>query len=208
MGFFDSIFGGKKSNPANAAMPYIQQIPGQTQQYNQPFFEAGTQSIPHLQEQYGQLLNNPGGKLNDIGQSFQQSPGFQFALQQALQGNNHQQAAAGMAGSPQNEHGNMELATNLGNQEYYRWLDHATNLYGQGLTGEQGMAANGQQAGNNIAQLVAQALAQQGNIAFNGQQQQNQNNRDLFGNIAKIGGAALSAFTPFSGFGSSMFGGG
>lgn len=198
MSWFSNMFGGK--NPADAAMPYLNQIPGQTNPYQQPFFEAGKSQIPGLQEQYGQLLNDPGGRMNKIGESFKESPGFKFAMQQALQGGNHAAAAGGMAGSPEHEQKNMQLATDLGNQEYNNWLQNAMGMYGQGLQGSQGMANQGQQAGKSMADMIAQTLAQQGNLAFNGQQQQNQNKSDMWGNIFK-GAGALGAFNPWHMFG-------
>ena len=197
-------------NPADAASQYYNQIPGQTNQYYQPYFEAGKNQLPGLTEQYGQLMNDPGGKLNQIGGGFQQSPGFKFALEQALGGSGHAAAAGGMAGSPQHEQQNMELATQLGNQDYYNWLQQATGLYGQGLTGAQGMANQGQQAGQSQADMIAQALAQQGNLSYAGQQNKNQNNANIWGGIGK-GIGALSAFTPWGGIGNaigSFFGGG
>ena len=213
MSFFGNLFGGYK-NPANSAQPYLNQIPGQANQYNQPFYNAGTAAIPKLQGQYDDLLNNPGGKLNDIGQNFQQSPGFNFALQKALEGGNRAAAAGGMAGSPSHEAQNMGLATDLANQDYYNWLQGATGLYGQGLTGEQGMMNNGQNAGNNMANMIAQQLAQQAQYAYAGQQNQNQQNNSMWGNIFN-GIGAFPAFNSLGslgslaggGFGSSMFGG-
>lgn len=199
MSWFSNLFGGGK-NPADAAMPYLNQIPGQTQKYQQPFFEAGRSQIPGLQEQYTQLLNEPGSKINKIGESFKESPGFKFAMQQALQGANHAAAAGGMAGSPQHEQQNMQLATDLGNQEYNNWMKNALGLYGQGLQGSQGMFSQGAQTGQSMADMIAQTLAQQGNLAFNGQQQKNQNQTDMFGNILK-GAGSLAAFNPWGMFG-------
>ena len=192
------MFGGK--NPADAAMPYLNQIPGQTQQYQQPYFDAGKSQIPGLQDQYGQLMNDPGGRMNKIGESFKESPGFKFAMQQALQGGNHAAAAGGMAGSPQHEQQNMQLATDLGNQEYNNWMKNALGEYNQGLQGSQGTANQGQQAGQSMADMIAQTLAQQGNLAFNGQQQQNQNKSDMWGNIFK-GAGSMAAFNPWGMFG-------
>ena len=190
MSWFSNLFGGGK-NPADAAMPYLNQIPGQTQQYQQPFFEAGKNQLPGLQDQYSKLMNDPGGRMNDIGKSFQESPGFKFAMQQAMQGGNHAAAAGGMAGSPQHEQQNMQMATDLGNQDYNNWMQNALGMYGQGLQGSQGMANQGQQAGQSMADMIAQTLAQQANLAFQGQQQQNQNKSDMWGNAFKLGGAAL-----------------
>jgi hypothetical protein len=198
MSWLSNLFGGG-SNPANAAMPYLNQIPGKTQQYQQPFFDAGKNALSGLQGQYEQLLNDPGGRMNQIGQSFQQSPGFQFAMQQALQGGNHAAAAGGMAGSPQHEQQNMQLATNLGNQEYNNWMQNALGMYGQGLQGSQGMANQGQQAGQSMADMIAQTLAQQGNLAFRGQQEQNSNRNSLLGGLGRLGGSLLGG--PFGAFG-------
>lgn len=198
MGFFDSLFGGKKSNPANAAMPYYNQIPGQTSPYFNPYIQAGQNALPGLQEQFNKLINNPGNRLNEIGQNFQQSPGFKFAMDQALQAAGNASAAGGMAGSPQHEQQSMELARNLANQDYYNWLSGATGLYSKGLEGQQGLAAGGLEAGKSLADMIAQTLAQQGNLAFQGQQQQNQSRNDLFGNLFNLAGSALSAFNPFN----------
>lgn len=206
MGFFDNLFGGgENNNPANAAMPYMNQIPGQTSPYFQPYVGYGQNALPGLAQQYGGLLNNPGGKLNEIGQSYHESPGFKFALEQALQGAGHGAAAGGMAGSPQHEQQNMGIATGLANQDYNNWLGQATGLYNQGLAGQQGLASGGLQAGTSMADMIAQTLAQQGNLAFNGQRQQNQNRSDMFGNIGK-GIGALSAFTPWGAAGNAVNG--
>jgi hypothetical protein len=198
MSWFSDFMGGK--NPAKDASNIIGQIPGQTQGYQQPFFEAGKNQLPGLTDQYGQLMKDPGGKMNQIGQSFQQSPGFKFAMQQALQGGNHAAAAGGMAGSPEHEQKNMQMATDMGNQEYNNWMQNALGMYGQGLQGSQGMANQGQQAGQSMADNIAQMLAQQANLSFNGQAQQNQNRSDMWGNIIK-GGGSLAAFNPWHAFG-------
>lgn len=184
-GIGSGLFGlfGNKSNPADIANQYIGQIPGQTKQYYDPYFQAGVGQLPQLQGQYQGLMNNPGGKLNEIGQSFQQSPGFKFAMQQALQGAGHAAAAGGMAGTPQHEQQNMQLATDLANQDYYNWLQGATGLYGQGLQGSQGLAQMGQQAGQSYADQLAQTLAQQGRYGYEGAAQRNQNRGNAFGQI-------------------------
>ena len=198
MSWFSNMFSGK--NPANSAMPYLNQIPGQTQQYQQPFFDAGKSQIPGLEDQYSQLMNDPGKRINQIGENFHESPGFKFAMQQALQGGNHAAAAGGMAGSPQHEQQNMQLGSSLGNQEYNNWLHNALGQYDIGLQGSQDMANQGQQAGQNIADMIAQTLAQQANLSFNGQQQKNQNKSDMWGNVFK-GAGSLAAFNPWGAFG-------
>lgn len=187
------MFMNNNNNPADAGMDYLNQIPGQISPYYQPYAAAGQKALGSVQPEFQNLMNNPGGKLNQIGQNFQQSPGFKFALQQALQGAGHAAAAGGMAGSPEHEFENMQLATNLGNQEYYNWLKPATELYNTGLTGTQDIFHQGQQASGNMAEQIAQMLAAQSGLAYKGQAAQNEAQGDLFGNIAG-GAATLAAF--------------
>jgi hypothetical protein len=201
MSWFGNLFGGK--NPADTAMPYLNQIPGQTSPYMQPYFDAGKGALNPLQDQYSQLLNDPGGHMNKIGESYQQSPGFKFALEQALTAAQHSSNAGGMAGTPTDQFNQMGVATGLANQDYNNWMTNALGQYNKGLSGEQGLAQMGQTAGQNLADMIAQTLAQQGNLEFQGQAQQNQNKNDMWGNIFK-GAGALSAFTPWGAAGGAM----
>lgn len=193
MSWLSELFHGGK-NPAEAAMPYINQIPGATNQYMQPYFQAGTNALPGLQEQYGKLLGDPGGMINKIGGSYQQSPGFKFALEQALAAAEHANNAGGMGGTPQHQFQAMQQATGLANQDYNNYMQNALGLYGSGLSGQQGMAGMGQQAGNTMADYIANTLAQQANYAFRGQQEKNSMNNSWLGGLGRLGGAALGGY--------------
>jgi hypothetical protein len=190
------LFGGKGKNPSDIANQSISQIPNSTAPYYAPWLGAGMQSSNQLQDQYGQLTGDPGGKFNQIGNSFHESPGFKFALQQALQGAGHAAAAGGMAGSPQHEQQNMGLATDLANQDYYNYMTGATGLYGQGLQGLQGMSQQGQQAGSSMADQIAQSLSQKGQYDYEGQAGKNAAKSSAWGNLGS-GLGLLGAFLPW-----------
>jgi hypothetical protein len=183
------LFGGGK-NPADAANKYLNQIPGQAGQYLQPYMNAGQGALPGLQDQYNSLLGSPGDKLNDIGKNYQQSPGFKFALDQALSAGNRSSAAGGMAGSPAAQQQNMATASGLASQDYNNWMSNALGLYGQGLTGQQGLAQMGQQAGQNMSDLIAQQLAQQAQLGYAGQASKNQSNPwgNILGGLGSLAG--------------------
>ena len=206
MSWFSNIFGNK--NPANSAMPYLNQIPGQTQPYQQPWYEAGKNMLPGLTDQYNQLINDPAKRLNDIGAGYKESPGFKFAMQQALQGANHAAAAGGMAGSPQHEQQNMQLSNDIASQDYNKWLQNALGLYDTGLSGGQNISNQGQQSGQNIADMIAQTLAQQAQYGFRGTQEQNSMNNSLLGGLGRLGGAALGGLAggPWGAFAGWNFG--
>lgn len=197
MSFFSNLFGGGgNNNPANAAMPYLNQIQNQSSPYLNPYSQWGQAALPWLGKENTELLTNPGGKLNDIGKSYQQSPGLEFAIQQAMGGAGRAAAAGGYAGSPEHEFQNMGIASNLANQDYNNWLGQATGMYNQGLAGTQGLASGGLQAGQHLSDMIAQQLASQAGYAYAGQAAQNQQSSGFLNNLLKAGGA-LSAFTPW-----------
>ena len=174
---------GHNNDPSKEANKYISQIPDKTRPYYQPYIDAGTNQLGINQDEYNKLINDPGSKFNDIGQSFHESPGFKFAMQQALQGSGNAAAAGGMAGSPQHEQQNMQLANDLANQDYYHYMQGATDLYGKGLNGGQHITDQGQSAANSYADTLASTLGAQGQLAYEGNdaknRQKNQANSDI-----------------------------
>ena len=177
-----SLFGGWE-NPANSAMSELDKIPDILKNYYDPYINAGLGQLPQLQTQYNNLLTNPGGTVNQIGQSFQQSPGFNFAMQQAMQGANHAAAAGGMAGSPQHQQQNMQLATNLANQDYYNWLSPALSQYNRGLSGAEGMYNTGYGASNELAQSIANSMLSRAGLQYAGTAAQNMNQQGGMGSM-------------------------
>jgi hypothetical protein len=172
-------------------MSYLQQIPGQISPYYQPFINAGTGAMSNLEGQYGDLINNPGAKFNQMGESFQQSPGFNWQMQQALQGANHAAAAGGMAGSPEHEQNNEQVANDLANQDYYNYMDHVTGLYGEGLHGEQDLMHQGYNATTSLTDQIAQMLSQEARMQYGTEMGKKSAQSSIFGDIAQ--GAATGA---------------
>lgn len=161
-GLLGGLFGNESAPNPN---DYLSKIPGQISPYLNPYMHAGAGMLPGLEQQYGELTSHPGQMLNQIGKGFHQSPGFNFAMQQAMQGAGHSAAAGGMAGSPEAQQLAEQKATGLANQDYYNWLNQATGMYGQGLHGMQGLAGMGEQAGMGMAEAIAQALSAQAQAA-------------------------------------------
>lgn len=154
-------------SPADQAMPYLNQIPDQLKSYYEPYMQAG---------------QNPGQKVNEIGQGYQQSPGYQFALQQALQAGNNAGLANRMAGTPAHEQQQMQIATGLANQDYNNWLGNAMGVYGQGFG-----------ATNSLAQSLSDNLLSKASFGYEGAAGRNQHRQGQFGNIV-TGLGALAAF--------------
>jgi len=88
MGWLSDFFGGGK-NPADAAMPYLNKIPGVGHQYYDPYVSTGLQSLGQLSNQYSNMASNPTGNYNSLASGYKESPGYQFALQQAMNAGNN-----------------------------------------------------------------------------------------------------------------------
>lgn len=188
-----SLFGGGGKNPADTANNFVSQIPGQTKPYYQPYMDAGKGAMGDLQNQYKDLLG--GGVQNRLGESFKESPGYQFALQQALSGGNNAAAMGGQLGIPAHEQANMATAQGLASQDYGNYMQNQMGLYGQGLQGEQQLNQQGFEANKGYADTLGTSLSQQGAYGFAGQAGQNKSKsnafKDLFGGIAGAGASFI-----------------
>jgi hypothetical protein len=182
------------NNPADSAMPYLNGIQGQMGQYYNPYIQMGNNAINPLMQQYSSLMNDPSAKMNQIGASFQQSPGYQFNMNQAMAGSNSAAAAGGMLGTPQNQQQDATLAHNLSNQDYSQYMDRGVGMYNQGLQGMNGMMQTGYNASNQMAQALANSMMSQAGMAYAGANNQNAANQGMLGNLASLAGGISSFF--------------
>jgi len=174
-GLLGGLEGGDKwKNPADAANPYLNQIPDTLKQYYNPYINAGQQAMGTTMGQYNNLINDPTAMMNKIGAGYQKSPGFDWQVGQATNAANNAAAASGMAGSPAEQ---QELATTvngLANQDYGQYMDSALGQYRMGLQGMGGINQMGFNASSNLANGLSTNLMNQANLAYAGQQSDNE----------------------------------
>jgi len=181
-------------NPSDSGMPYLNQAAQMLPGYFQPWIDAGKNALPQLQQQYGNLINNPGGMLNKMGQGFQQSPGFKFQTDQALGAANRAAAAGGMLGTPMEQQNIAGVVNGLANRDYYNYLDHVGNLYSAGLNGFGNMSHDGLMASSNLGEDLANILMSQAQMAYAGTANQNQSQGGSLGGIGGLLGGAINSF--------------
>lgn len=182
-----------QQNPADAGMPYLNQIQQQLPGYFDPWINAGKAALPQLQQQYGGLMNDPTGMMNKMGAHFQQSPGYQWQTGQAVDAANRAASAGGMLGTPAEQQSIAGTVGQMANGDYYNYMNHAMNMYGMGLNGMQGMANQGLSASRGLGEDLSQALMSQAQLAYAGQADQNQAKQGMFGNMMGMAGAAFGA---------------
>lgn len=196
MGLFDFL----GSDPSKAANKYLNKIPGKANEIYNPYIQAGQRQLGGLEGQFEQMMNDPASFVNKIGEGYKKSPGFDFALKQALQGSGNAMAAGGMAGSPMHEQANMELATNLANQDFNQWLQTALGQHKEGLEGSQDLYHGGMSASDALMRMLQDTYGSQASNAFAGTQ--SRNNRTM-GGLGALAGLGMGAATgnPFAAFG-------
>ncbi len=181
-------------NPADKAMPYLNQIPQTITPYYTPTIEAGNQSLSEIMRQYSQLVSNPSQKFNDLSQDYQQSPGYQFQYNQGMNAANAAAAAGGYLGNNAHQMSAASMSSNLANQDFYNYLSKIMDMYGSGLSGYQGVNQMGYGASNELANSLGNNLLNQSNMAYSGAKEQNKANGDLFNSLLSLGTGLFTAY--------------
>lgn len=189
-GFMGKLFGGGHDAGADASQ-YYNQIPDVLKKYLGPYADRGNQVFPGLQGQYNSLMNDPGGMLNKMGQGYQQSPGYQFQVNQATGAANNAAAAGGMLGSPQHQQNTASMVNNLANQDFNKYLGSVLNLYGRGLGGEQNIYNTGAGVSSNLGEDLGNSLMNQGNMAYSNAMNKNQSAQQMMGMLMGLAGGFL-----------------
>ena len=207
-------------NPANAAQPYLQQIPGVGHQYYDPYIQQGQQAGQTLQGEYGKQLD-PATFMDHIMGQYKQSEGYKGRQDDLMKQMASVAGQGGYAGTPYAQQQYGEQANKLMADDQQQYLKNALGIYDQGISGEQDFYNKGYGASGSLADMLGSNFAQQGGLAYQGQQSQNQNKQALMSMLSKLlsqgAGAGLgatlgSAMGPGGSLlgakmGSSMFGG-
>lgn len=193
MSWFSNLFKSPE-DPSKAANQYLQQIPGAMQPYYQPYMEAGKGAMTDLQNQYGQMTSDPGALMSKLSAGYKESPGYQQALRAALQAGQNASAAGGMLGTPQDQTQAMDTASGMASKDYEAYMKHIMDLFGGGLSGEQGINKMGFDASTGYADSLGQVLGQQGQNAFAGAAGRNTARGQDWSNIFKAAGTVAPFF--------------
>jgi hypothetical protein len=209
MSWFSNAFGSHK-NPADEANKYLNKIPGETKRYYKPYQEAGNKSLEDLQGRYGELLNDPGALFAELGKGYTQSPGYQLKLQQGLDQANNAMAMGGQLGTPQHQQLDSSVSQGIAGEDYEKYIQHILDMYGKGLSGEEGLNTQGFDANTSYAQMLAQLRNAQGNNAFNQTSAKNQAGGQNWSNLFRMlgTGAGYALGGPAGGWMGSQITGG
>lgn len=157
------------------------------QQNQQPWLQAGTQSVGH----YANLLGLNGPEASANAQAvFQASPDYQFRLNESMRGLTARNAALGIQDSGAAQRAALTLAGNQASGEFNNYANRLSSLAGVGQTAAQNTATQGQSFANSMGQVL-------GNNAQNlasSYATQGQNNANLWSGIGGAVGAGVNQY--------------
>lgn len=179
------LFGG--DDAYDEAAVYMDEIPGVQQQYLGSYDQAGQRLLRPMIGGYGAMATHPGQIQQGLGGSYQQSPGYQWNLDQQLQAGDQAMAAGGMSGSPESQQFAQETASGLADQDYQEYFNNQMRIAGSGMRGLQGMEDQGFRASEDITRNMDNYYYNRANLA--GAQAQNQNN--MFMGMLGLGGSMM-----------------
>ena len=198
MSWLSKLFGTE--NPAKSAMPYLNQIPGVAHQYFDPYVQQGQQAYGNIAPEFQDMVKSPTDYLEKILADYQPSRAYQLKRDEALRAAGNTAAAGGMRGSGQDQILGGRLADSLLGEDMQQWLNNVLGIQKTGLAGEEDIYSKGFQGSGQLESELANALAQQGNLAYQGTAEKNRRTSDLWKGALNAAGAI--AGMPTSGGGS------
>lgn len=196
MSWLSKMFkGGGGSNPADAAMPYINQIPGTAKQELNPYIQRGQTAYDVMSPQWQKMAQDPTAFLDEIMKGYAPSEAYKTHRDEAMRAAGNTAAAGGMRGSSQDTMGESRLVDSLLGEDMQQWLNNVLGLQKQGLEGEKGLYDTGFEGSKALESDLVNSLAQQGNLAYAGQAERNKSKSDMWQSILQgiggIGGLAM-----------------
>jgi hypothetical protein len=160
-------------NPADAAMPYLEQVPDTVTPYYTPYRQMGMGAAALSFPQYGRMSVDPEGYYADIMGGYTESPGAQYQQQQLQKSMSGTSAAGGYTGTPYDQQQQAEQIQGIISRDQQQYLNNILGIQKTGLGGEQHFFDVGYSASDTLAQMLASNLAQEAGVAFEGQQYEN-----------------------------------
>lgn len=144
-----------------------------TEEQKRQFDLTRSDQLPWMQAGQGALTQMQALNSGDTS-SFKESPDYQFAFNQGLQGLDRSAAARGSLFSGGHSADVMKFGEGLASQNYGAYYDRLSKLAGQGSSTASGLGSLGQQYANNVGQI---GINNANNMASSYQQSANANSQ-------------------------------
>lgn len=167
----DFFHGGK--DPSKAAQKYLDQIPGQAHQGYDQYANQGHQADTDLWARFSEMLNNPNKLYDTFASGYKPSEAYQQRSKELTTAVNNAAGAGGIGGTPAHQAEIGKGIEGLLSKDQGDYIDKIAGIFGQGLSGEQGVSNRGYDATKSLTDILTQALSEQGGLAYKGQESRN-----------------------------------
>jgi hypothetical protein len=169
MGFLESlgnaVFGGG-SDASAAQMEYYKKIQPMLEGYYNPYIQQGQNAGDKYRQNLDVMMANNGKDfVNDIYNSYQESPAYKFAAGQATTAANNAAAAGGTLGTGAHQAQLADYIQGLSSRDQADYFNRIMGNYNQGMAGYQGIMNQGYNATNALAGGVTQNMQDMGALA-------------------------------------------
>lgn len=122
---------------------YLDQIPGVLDKSYGGYMGRGERAGGILEDEFGNMTQDPEGRINKLMQNYRSTPGFQQKLRGALDAAGNTAAAGGRVGTIGDIKNQAGIENQLLGQDMQQWLDNVLGVKRTGLAGEQGLYGAG-----------------------------------------------------------------
>ena len=190
MSWLSDFFSGGK-NPADAARPYLDKIPGMAHDIYDPYISHGNEAYSTLNPEFTQMGKDPAAFLENIMKGYTPSKSYQLREEEASRAAGNTAAAGGMRGSLNDIKNQARITDSLLGDDMQKWLDNVLGIQKEGMGGLSHIFDTGFNASKGLEGDLSNVLGTQAGLAFQGQANQNQSRSDLLSGLMKaLGGIA------------------
>ncbi len=182
MGWLHDFFHGGK-DPSEAAKKYLDQIPGTGHDIYDPYRKQGQTADTELWSKFTQMLNDPQGFHDNIMKGYKPSEGYQAKSQELNAQIGNAAASGGIAGTPYHQEQQGKATNALLSQDQNDYYKQIMGIFDQGKEGEQHTSDRGYDASKSLADMLAEALSEQGGLAYKGAENKNAQQSALINSI-------------------------
>jgi hypothetical protein len=171
-GFLGGLF-GHSDKPYDKAMEQYQKYMQMGQQTQQPYLNAGQDSIVNYQN-WLQNQQNPSQFINNQMANYQESPWAQNMQQQSINSGQNAASASGLMGSTPLMQALQQNAGTIASQDQNNWLQNVLGINSQYGQGQNNLMTGGKNAANALAALYNQMGENMGQAAYGKEAGRNQ----------------------------------
>lgn len=181
---------GDAGAPYEAAGSELDKYFPQAQQYQQPFYDAGTGAIPQYQK-WLQGMQDPSKFMNNLMGQYQESPYAQNLQRQSRQAGMNAASASGLTGSTPFAQQMQQNAGNIASGDMNQWLQNVLGVNSQYGAGQAGMMEMGQHSADSLTNMIKEYMNNKANLAYNQENASQGQTGSLFSGLAGLAGLFL-----------------